>query len=252
MTFLYSKLARIYHEMYSSIFDYDHEFNTYHQHLQEINAKKILELGCGCGDLGSRLLEQGYDYLGMDLNIEMLKIANELYPNLPVKQGDMRSFSTKDKFDAILIPGRSFTYLTTNKDVFQCLSQVHQHLNPKGILIFDNFLASAIFGNFKPEIVQEAQFQNRSYKRISNNTPNLQTGWTWNWNAKYIVEENNEKKEYADKSILRAFTEEELKLDLHLCGFTVQSQNTVDFSISMVAQKEKPIFDVIKYKFLGG
>jgi ubiquinone/menaquinone biosynthesis C-methylase UbiE len=251
MTILYSKLARVYHEIYSSIFDYDQEFKIYHQYLQESNAKKILELGCGCGDLGYRLFEQKYDYLGVDLNSEMLKISKEMHPNLHVIQGDMRTFVIADKFDAILIPGRSFSYMTTNKDVFQCLAQVHRHLKPNGILIFDNFLASAIFGNFKPEIVVETTFQSRKYKRVSKNSPNLQTGWTWNWNAKYFVEEDGQKTEYDDNSILRAFTEEELKLDLHLCGFTVQSQDKLDFSVWFVAQKEKPVYDVIKYKFLA-
>lgn len=55
-------------------------------------------------------------------------------------------------------------------------------------LIFDNFNAKEIFLNFKQELIQTSTYNNRKYKRVSNNSMNLETGWTWNWDATYYIE----------------------------------------------------------------
>ena len=50
----------------------------------------------------------------------------------------------KDRFDAILITVRSFTYLTTNDDVTDTLKSINKILKKNGVLIFDNFNAEKI------------------------------------------------------------------------------------------------------------
>ena len=245
MTILYSKLARVYHEMYQTIFNYDEEFQIYDAFLKKYNGKKVLELGCGSGNLGHRLVQANYNYLGLDLFPEMVINTREYSPNIKVQQGDMRSFELNTEFDVIIISGRSFCYLTTNEDVFRCLIHVFNHLKHDGKLIFDNFYAPVIFSDFQTSMEQEATFQTRKYKRISNNSPNFQTGWTWNWDAKYIVEENNQIEEYHDKSILRAFTEDELQLFLNICGYNIIESKKEAIAIWTVAQKKDSIKDVI-------
>ncbi len=121
--------------MYQTIFDYDEEFQIYDALLKKYNGKKVLELGCGSGNLGHRLVQANFNYLGLDLFPEMLTIAREEFPNIKVQQGDMRSFELNTEFDVIIISGRSFCYLNTNKDVFQCLIHVFNHLKSDGIII---------------------------------------------------------------------------------------------------------------------
>jgi len=75
MTQLYSALAEIYHEMYQHIFDYEKEFHFYDLILKTNSCHKILEIGCGSGMLARQFLDNGYDYLGLDLYNEMLDIA---------------------------------------------------------------------------------------------------------------------------------------------------------------------------------
>jgi len=70
----------------------------------------------------------------------MIKIAKKVEPKAKFVQGDMRNIKLKDKFDAILITGRSFTYLTTNDDVMKTLKSIHKRLKKNGFLIFDNFV----------------------------------------------------------------------------------------------------------------
>src|SRR3989338_679461 len=100
MTKLYSQLSRVYHEMYQSIFDYKKEFQFYNKLLKKYKCKKILEIGCGTGNLAAFFLKSSYSYLGLDLSNEMLKIAREVEPKAKFVQGDMRNIKIKYRFDA--------------------------------------------------------------------------------------------------------------------------------------------------------
>src|SRR6516164_9020105 len=121
MTALYTRLAEIYHEMYQSIFDYKEEFRTAHGILKAYSAKRVLELGCGAGNLAHRFAAAGYDYTGMDPSRPMLRIAQREHPGAVFLHGDMRGFSLRKKFDAVVVGGRSFTYMTSNADVLAAL-----------------------------------------------------------------------------------------------------------------------------------
>ncbi len=241
MTKLYSKMARVYHEMYQSIFDYDKEFKFYNRLLKKYRCKKILEIGCGSGNLAPFFLKAEYNYTGLDLFNEMLRIAREVEPKANFVQGDMRNIKIKDKFDAIIITGRSFAYITTNRDVMDTLKSVNKHLKKNGVVIFENFDAEAVFGNFKKSSIQIAKFQNRKYKRVSTKSRNMETGWTWNWHAKYYIKENGKTRTVEDSSILRAFTEDELKLFLKINSFEIKETMKHESSITMVAKKNEEI-----------
>jgi len=237
MTKLYSQLAQVYHEMYQSIFDYKKEFKFYNRLLKKYKCKKILEIGCGSGNLAPFFLKAGYNYVGLDLFQEMIKIAKKVDPKAKFVQGDMRKLKLKDKFDAILITGRSFTYLTTNDDVMNTLKSIHKTLKKNGVLIFDNFNAEEIIEMKKKRFVQESKYKNKKYKRVSVKYPNLETGWTENWDATYYITEKGKTKTIKDKSIVRAFTLDELKLFLKLNGFKVLSNKKKDFAIETIAKK---------------
>jgi ubiquinone/menaquinone biosynthesis C-methylase UbiE len=237
MTKLYSELATAYHEMYQTIFDYKKEFQFYNRLLKKYKCRKILEIGCGSGNLAPFFLEAKYDYVGLDLFNEMIKIAKEVEPKAKFIQGNMRNLKVKDKFDAILITGRSFTYMTTNDDVMNTLKSIHRCLKKNGFLIFDNFDAEVIFGNFKGNFVQTAKYNEKEYKRVSKNNWNMETGWTWNWNATYHIKEHGKTKIIEDKSVLRGFTEDELKLFLKINRFDTLEIIKEGSSITAVAKK---------------
>ena len=238
MTKLYTKLARVYHEMYQGIFDYKKHFRFYNKILKDYNCQKILEIGCGSGNLSPYFLKAGFNYKGLDISKEMLAIAKEVEPKGKFIQGDMRYLKLKEKFDAILITGRSFTYMTTNDDVNKALKSINSCLKQNGILVFDNFDAEIIFGNFKRNIVQTSEYKGKEYKRISTNTPNLKTGWTWNWHTKYKIRENKKTKEFEDSTVLRAFTKDELKLFLKLNNFEPIKTTSKDGGITTIAKKK--------------
>ena len=218
---LYSSLAPIYHEMYQQIFDYDKEFRFYRSILKKKKCQRVVEIGCGSGMLARRMLNAGYDYLGVDLYKEMLEIARAETNSDRFIQCDMRHLHLDPSFDCALITGRSIAYITTNPGVLSTFRGVNRALRSKGFFVFDAFDANKIFESFIEKSEQVVKLGNKTITRKNMLKKNLATGWTWDFTAKYIIEEDNERCEYDDFSTLRAFTKEEIRLFLKLSGFTL-------------------------------
>ena len=237
VTILYTRLASVYHELYQSIFDYKRDFRVLHAILKKHRSMRVLEIGCGAGNLAPMFLDAGYDYIGMDRAEPMLRIARQEVPAARFLRGDMRGFSMRRKVDAVVIAGRSFTYMTGNQDVRNALRCVRSALRPGGLLILDNFDAERIFHDFdKPLPDERFRTSERTITRRSERAMNLKTGWTWNWDAVYEVEEGGRTKTYRDHSVLRAFTRDEMRLFLELAGFTVASCRRGPASFLMIAR----------------
>lgn len=72
--------------------------------IDELNGKKILDFGCGTGDLATYLHKKGIvvDYTGVDIVDELLECAKQKHPNHRFsKLEDIQGM----KFDYILISG---------------------------------------------------------------------------------------------------------------------------------------------------
>ena len=205
--------------MYASIFDYRREFKVCHSILRKYQPKSVLELGCGAGNMAKHFVEAGYDYTGLDISREMLAIAKRENPGLRFLAGNMSQFSLPRKFDAVVIWGRSFCYMTTNGQVQRALKGIHRALEPGGVLLFDNFEADGIFKDLSP-MQEEVQIGTKRITRTSTRSPNLKTGWTWDWRADWVIEDGETKRKVRDFQVLRAFTWDELRLFLELAGFT--------------------------------
>jgi len=237
MTLLYSSLANIYHEMYQYIFDYNEEFTFYDTILKKNNCTKILEVGCGSGMLARRFLKNGYSYLGLDLFNEILEIARTELKTDTFVQCDMRNLTFSEQFDSVLITGRSIAYVTDNKGIIDTLTGVHKSLKNKGLFVFGVFEANGIFNNFN-DFEQDITHNNKRIKRISKLKKNLETGWTYDWYAKYIIEENGNVVEYDDLTTLRAFTKDEILLFLKLTGFEVIEILNEEKTITLITKKK--------------
>ena len=237
MTQLYSKMASIYHEMYQHVFDYDKEYNFYDSLLKKNNCKRILEVGCGSGMLARRFLKNGYDYLGLDLFSEMLDIARNGVKADTFVQCDMRNLSFNQQFDSVLITGRSIAYIIENKGIIDTFTGIHKSLKDKGLFVFGVFEANGIFDNFN-DFEQNIEHDNKKIRRISKLKKNLETGWTYDLFAKYIIEQNGKISEFDDLTTLRAFTKDEILLFLKLTDFKIIEIIEEEKALTLITEKK--------------
>ena len=234
---IYTDYAKVYHEMYQSIFDYEAEFELYHNSLSKLKCKRILEIGCGSGNLANLFIKEGYDYTGLDVSNEMIELAKELVPNGKFIRADMRHLKLEECYEAVIVTGRTFTHLTTNHDVMFALNSIHQILEKEGWLLFDNFDAHEIFTGFHEEMTHKSSYNNRNYIRRSKTSFDFEHGWTWRWQANYEIEEEGKIDTFEDDIMLRAFTGDELKLFLRLNGFETKKMEKDAAAIFTVAHK---------------
>lgn len=64
-------------------------------------GERILDLGCGTGDLTWEIAETGAIVTGLDQSAAMLQTARAKYPRLRFIQGDAESFRSSETFDAV-------------------------------------------------------------------------------------------------------------------------------------------------------
>ncbi|EFM38977.1 putative ribosomal RNA large subunit methyltransferase J [Peptostreptococcaceae bacterium AS15] len=141
----YQYLSEIYDKsMELSGIDYDKWFGKIQDLLgsDKEDIKNILELGCGTGNITQRLLEYGYEVVGVDISGEMLSIAKEKLVDFSDKvifmQQDVCDFDFDIyEIDMILAVNDLINYITDVLDLENLFSFCYEHLRKDGILLFD-------------------------------------------------------------------------------------------------------------------
>ncbi|USG67492.1 methyltransferase domain-containing protein [Brevibacillus ruminantium] len=64
-------------------------------------GERILDVGCGTGDLSQEIAIAGALPMGIDFSEEMISAARQKYPHLPFSVADAHDFRTSESFDAV-------------------------------------------------------------------------------------------------------------------------------------------------------
>jgi len=102
------------------------------------DARSILDLGCGTGQLAARLSE-GRQVVGVDPAAAMLEIARQRPGGEHVTwvEADARRVRLERRFDLVVLTGHAFQVFLTGEDQRAVLSTIAEHLAPEGRFIFD-------------------------------------------------------------------------------------------------------------------
>lgn len=90
----------------ATLYDDHHQFVSYYgKGMVELLAlqqgERILDVGCGTGDLAASLTEQGAHVVGIDLSQNMVDAAAHKYPHIDFAQRDVTNLSFSNEFDAV-------------------------------------------------------------------------------------------------------------------------------------------------------
>lgn len=69
--------------------------------LDPQKGERILDLGCGSGQLTAKIAERGADVVGIDASTEMIAQARVNFPALDFRTGDATSFALSEPVDAV-------------------------------------------------------------------------------------------------------------------------------------------------------
>lgn len=100
----------------------------------------VVDLGCGTGVWAQALLRAGYDVLGVDISVAMLKIARRRAPRARFVKGSLFQYKLPC-CRAVTAIGECVNYLfdpgTSQRRLRQFFRRVHKVLEPGGVFIFD-------------------------------------------------------------------------------------------------------------------
>ncbi|HVF12172.1 MAG TPA: class I SAM-dependent methyltransferase [Actinomycetota bacterium] len=140
---MYDKSARVYDVIYGELFDYRAHANELDQLVKARNpeASSWLDVACGTG-LHLAQLQDRYEVAGIDLSAQMLSLAKERLPQVPIHQGDMVAFELGRRFDVVSCLFSSIGYTATIERLESAIASMAQHLSPGGLLLVEPWLSA--------------------------------------------------------------------------------------------------------------
>ena len=146
----YSKMAYYYDEIYATIVDYEKQTRFLEKiigkHLGR-RPRSVLDIACGTGNYTFVFAKHGYRATGIDVSEEMLKIARGKVggqDNPRFYKMDMRKIRLDQRSDVATVLFGGFGYLEKEEDVRLFFSSVSNHLNRRGLLMFEFWQNSAV------------------------------------------------------------------------------------------------------------
>ena len=137
----YIEFANLYDELMND-FNYE-EWANYIEDIfkkYDLSPRDILEMACGTGNLTFYLAKRKYNLLCFDLSADMLAKAYQKLgksKNVRFLEQDMVNFNINKKFDSVISICDSINYIINENDLLSCFKNVYNHLNDKGLFIFD-------------------------------------------------------------------------------------------------------------------
>ena len=117
----------------SSLYDTKHDFVSKYgedvlQLLDPMTGEKILDLGCGTGDLAEQIHQKGALVLGTDKSKEMIKTAKEKYPHIKFEVESAENFGYPQEFNAIF-SNATLHWVLKKEEAIKC---IYNSLKSKG------------------------------------------------------------------------------------------------------------------------
>jgi SAM-dependent methyltransferase len=135
---MFSKTARYYDKFYA-FKDYAGEAEVLLALISEClrsGGKQLLDVACGTG-LHIEHLKAHFEVEGLDLEPELLELAQARNPDIPFHQGDMIDFDLGRTFDVVTCLFSSIGYVRTLDNLNRAVRCMANHLKPGGLLLVE-------------------------------------------------------------------------------------------------------------------
>ncbi|MCV3274382.1 class I SAM-dependent methyltransferase [Roseobacter sp. WL0113] len=102
-----------------------------------LGKKRILEIGCGTGQVAAALARMGHEVTAIDFSDESIKVAKGLAKKLELEirfiSCDFLEAEFKEEFDVAFALSSFVTHFLSEEELSACLSQIHRCLTPEGV-----------------------------------------------------------------------------------------------------------------------
>ncbi|MFD9443865.1 class I SAM-dependent DNA methyltransferase [Streptomyces sp. NPDC060006] len=178
-------------------------------------AATLLDVACGTGAHLRHFGELFDQVEGVDLADDMLRIAKERAPSIPVHQGDMRDFRLGRSFDVVTCLFSSIGYLRSTEELDEAVACLARHLNPGGVIVLEPWCFPE---NFTPGQVMRdlVTVDGDTIARVSHT---VREGQDARIEVHYLVARpGTGVRHFTDIHVLRLFSREQYESAFHRAG----------------------------------
>lgn len=138
---MFNKSARFYDLLYG--------FKNYAKESEQViglvrdrvpQAESLLDVACGTGSHLASLSSE-FEVEGLDLDANLLEVAQQKLPGVKLHHADMRKFDLDKKFDVITCLFSSIGFMATELDLATAIQSMARHLNPGGVMLVEPWFA---------------------------------------------------------------------------------------------------------------
>src|SRR5215212_4305483 len=197
---LYTELASWW-QLLSQTENYSEEAVFFGRLFQAGNAKTVLELGSGGGNV-AWFLKKDFALTLTDISGAMLAESKKQNPELEHVEGDMRALRLGMTFDGVLIHD-AIMYMTSEQDLRAALITAYEHCKPGGVVVI---APDWVAETFRPKTTHEGGDAGRRGDRYLE--------WTWdadpndtkvNYEFILALKENDEISTVVDRQVVGLF-----------------------------------------------
>ena len=215
---MFTNSAHFYDAVYS-FKDYESESRRLRALIEERSqgASTLLDVACGTG----KHLEQlraWYEVSGLDLDPQLLEIAQERLGDVELHEGDMASFSLGRTFDVVTCLFSSIGYVGTVGRLDGAVATMAAHLNPGGLLIVEPWLTPEVWVADRPHLlsVDEPDL------KIARMTISGREGRLAIMNFEYLIGTPAGIEAFSERHAAALFTDEEYRQAFAAAGLSVE------------------------------
>lgn len=133
----YSDFAEAYDRLTFNV-PYDEIADHYAEILRGMtDGRRLLDMGCGTGNLTVRLKERGFDAIGQDASPDMLMFAASKSSEITWICQKMEETELGEQIDAVISTLDSVNHLPDRGAVERCFRRVAENLKSGGAFVFD-------------------------------------------------------------------------------------------------------------------
>lgn len=133
----YADFADVYDELTQNV-PYDEIADHYVKILGEMTGgKRLLDVGCGTGNLTIRLKKAGFNVVGLDGSAQMLSSAVSKDSGIFWVCQDMTEIELGEEFDAVISTLDSINHLESKAEIERCFCRINENLKTGGAFVFD-------------------------------------------------------------------------------------------------------------------
>lgn len=136
------------------------------------SIKTVINFGCGTGRHDIELSKSGYSMTGIDFSKTMIEVAKsnlqkENKDSIKYEVGDVRTFKTKGKYNAVISLFHVMSYQNSNEDIEKAFTTAFGSLDEDGIFLFDVWYGPGVLTERPETRIKEVEDQENKIIRFA-------------------------------------------------------------------------------------